>query len=106
MVVLNTRSLDIWSCGLLTISSVDRRNDFSFLTNAAQQQTLLLQTMAPSSGNVYKDYFDNQTLSDLTLRIGDRQVHVHRIVLSSHSAYFEALLTSGFKVREIMELSS
>ena len=56
--------------------------------------------MALSSGAAYKDYFDNKTLSDLTLRIGDRRVYVHRIVLSSHSAYFNKLLTSGFKVRD------
>jgi hypothetical protein len=58
--------------------------------------------MAPSSREVYKDYFDNQTLSDLTLRIGDRRIPVHRIVLSSHSAYFNRLFTSGFKVRSYL----
>lgn len=61
--------------------------------------------MAPSPGAVYNDYFNNKTLSDLTIRIGDRQVHVHRIVLSSHSAYFNKLLTSGFKVRGALALS-
>jgi hypothetical protein len=49
--------------------------------------------VAPSPGAVYKDYFDNEKLSDLTIRIGDRRIHVHRLVLSSHSAYFNTLLT-------------
>lgn len=62
--------------------------------------------MAPPSGNVYRNYFDNKTLSDLTLRIGDRSIHVHRIVLSSHSAYFEKLLTFGFRVRDLLAIPS
>ena len=50
--------------------------------------------MAPSSGtDNYTTYFDNEKLSDLTIRLGDRCVFVHRIVLCRHLAYFEKLLT-------------
>lgn len=69
-----------------------------------RQQKLLLPNMALSSGAAYKDYFDNKTLSDLTLRISDRRVYAHRIVLSSHSAYFNKLLTSGFKIRDSLAI--
>ena len=57
--------------------------------------------MAPSSGTdtaFHKHYFDDPTLSDLTLRLSDRAVYVHRIVLCRRSAYFEKLTLGGFKV--------
>ena len=47
---------------------------------------------------LWKDYFDNPTFSDLTIRLSDRVVHVHRIVLCRGSEYFETLLTKGFEV--------
>ena len=50
---------------------------------------------------MWKDYFDNTTLSDLTIRLDDRAVHVHRIVLCRGSEYFEKLLTSQFMVRKL-----
>lgn len=54
--------------------------------------------MAPSSGDIYKDYFNDPTLSDLTIRLSDRTVHVHRIVLCRRSKYFNKLILNGFKV--------
>jgi len=57
--------------------------------------------MAPSSGSKItfnKHYFNDPTLSDLTIRLSDRTVHVHRIVLCRRSAYFEKLILGGFKV--------
>lgn len=47
---------------------------------------------------LWKDYFDNPAFSDLTIRLSDRVVHVHRIVLCRRSEYFETLLTKEFKV--------
>ena len=56
-------------------------------------------TMTPSPGSdIHKHYFDDPTLSDLTIRLSDRTVHVHRIVLFRRSAYFEKLILGGFKV--------
>jgi hypothetical protein len=52
-----------------------------------------------ASPELWKDYFDNPTLSKLTIRLSDRLVHVHRIVLCRGSEYFEKLLTGSFKVR-------
>ena len=49
----------------------------------------------------WKDYFDNPTLSDLTIRLSDRVVHVHRIVLCCGSEYFEKLLTGNFKASHL-----
>ena len=58
--------------------------------------------MAPSSGtdDYHKHFFNDPTLSDLTIRLSDRTVYVHRIVLCRRSAYFEKLILSGFKVSE------
>jgi hypothetical protein len=58
--------------------------------------------MAPSPGHFHKDYFNDPTLSDLTICLSDRKVHVHRVVLCRQSAYFAKLLTSGFKVRDLI----
>jgi len=54
-----------------------------------------------ASPKSWKDYFDSPTLSDLTIRLSDRTVHAHRIVLCRGSEYFEKLLTGNFKVRRI-----
>jgi hypothetical protein len=56
--------------------------------------------MAPSSGTegYHKHYFNDPILSDLTIRLRDRIVHVHRIVLCRRSAYFEKLILGGFRV--------
>lgn len=55
--------------------------------------------MAPSPGaDLHRAYFDDSTLSDLTIRLADRTVHVHRIVLCRRSIYFEKLILGGFKV--------
>lgn len=53
--------------------------------------------MAPPE--LWRDYFDSPTFSDLTIRLNDRLVHVHRIVLCRGSPYFEKLLAGSFKVR-------
>ena len=56
--------------------------------------------MALSSGSdIYKAYFDDPTLSDVTIRLSDRTIHVHRIVLCRRSVYFEKLILGGFRVR-------
>lgn len=54
--------------------------------------------MAPPP-ELWQDYFDDPTLSDLAIRLSDRVVHVHRIVLCRGSEYFAKLLTSSFMVR-------
>ena len=54
--------------------------------------------MATPSPDLYKSYFDNPTFSDLTLKLSDRTVHVHRIVLCRGSEYFTSLLAGRFKV--------
>lgn len=51
-----------------------------------------------ASPALWKDYFDNPTLSDLTIRLRDRVVHAHRVVLCRGSEYFEKLLTGHFRV--------
>jgi len=59
--------------------------------------------MAPyhclGTNTYFKHFFNDRSFSNVTLRLGDRIVHVHRVVLSRHSAYFEKLFTSGFKVK-------
>ncbi|GAB7324821.1 hypothetical protein MBLNU13_g08657t3 [Cladosporium sp. NU13] len=63
--------------------------------------------MAPSPGTdttFHKHYFNDPTLSDLTIRPSDRTVHVHRIVLCRRSAYFEKLILGGFKETGLKEV--
>lgn len=56
-------------------------------------------TMAPAPHNsIYKAYFNDPTLSDLTIRLSDRIVDVHRIILCRRSVYFEKLILGPFKV--------
>lgn len=50
----------------------------------------------PSS--LYKTYFDNSSFSDLTIKLSDRSVRVHRIVLCRGSEYFSKLLLKGGQV--------
>jgi hypothetical protein len=54
--------------------------------------------MAPPTLDLYRSYLDDPTLSDLTLKLSDRAVHVHRIVLCRASEYFTSLLTGSFQV--------
>jgi hypothetical protein len=49
---------------------------------------------------LFKSYFDDPTLSDITIKLSDRSVYVHRIVLSRRSEHFSnSLATKNFKVR-------
>ena len=45
-----------------------------------------------------KNYFDDPIFSDLTIRLSDRSINTHRIVLCRKSEYFRTLLTGHFKV--------
>lgn len=52
-----------------------------------------------SQSNLYKAFFNDATLSDLTIRMSDKsKVFVHRIVLCRRSEYFTKLLTGAFQV--------
>lgn len=48
--------------------------------------------------DLYKAFFDDATLSDLTIQLSDKTVRVHRIVLCRKSEYFTKLLTGSFQV--------
>lgn len=58
----------------------------------------------PLASKLYKHYFNNPTLSDLTIRLSDRTVHAHRIVLCRGSQYFTALLTGNFQVSDHLSI--
>jgi hypothetical protein len=54
--------------------------------------------VASSERQLYKTFFDDVTLSDLTIKLGDRTVQVHRIVLCRVSEYFASLLKDNLQV--------
>ena len=47
---------------------------------------------------LYKAFFDDATLSDLTIPLSARTVQEHRIVLCRKSQYFTKLLIGRFQV--------
>ena len=47
---------------------------------------------------LYKTFFDDATLSDLTIKLGDHTVQVHRIVLCRVSEHFASLLEDSIQV--------
>ncbi|GAB7324720.1 hypothetical protein MBLNU13_g08579t1 [Cladosporium sp. NU13] len=47
--------------------------------------------------DLYKAFFDDATLSDLTIQLRDGTVRVHRIILCRKSEYFTKLLTGSFQ---------
>lgn len=53
---------------------------------------------------LFKTYFDDPTSSDLTVKLRDRSLHLHRIVLCRASTYFSDLLAGGFKVKSLWPL--
>ena len=56
------------------------------------------QNNSAVESDLYNAFFDDATLSDLTLQLSDRTVRVHRIVLCRKSEYFTKLLTGQFQV--------
>lgn len=52
----------------------------------------------PLPSKIYRNYFDDPTFSDLTIRLSDRCAHVHRINLCRNSEYFNKMILTGFKV--------
>ena len=54
--------------------------------------------MIASERNIFETYFDDPKFSDLTLKLSDRTVHVHRVVLCRGSEYFKSLLAGSFQV--------
>jgi len=67
-------------------------------------------SMAPSTAfvarnrDVVKSYFNDPTFSDLTIKLSDRVVHVHRVVLCRGSSYFTSLLAGRFEVSPHLRL--
>ena len=47
---------------------------------------------------LHKTYFDDPRHSDLTIVLGDRSVHAHRVVLSRVSEYFDLLFENNHRV--------
>jgi hypothetical protein len=62
--------------------------------------------MATPNLDLYNSYFDYPTLSDLTLKLSERTVHAHRIVLCHTSEYFTSLLAGKFRVNSIHQFST
>jgi hypothetical protein len=57
------------------------------------------------SGDVVNFHFDDPTFSDLTIKLSDRVVHVHQVVLCRGSQYFTSLLAGKFMVGSHLRLT-
>lgn len=75
---------------------MERPNTDDTLSSKLRLLQSVLQKLPTS--RLYKAYFDDPTLSDLTIQLSDRTVHVHRIVLCRGSEYFTKTLTGRFQV--------
>jgi hypothetical protein len=68
--------------------------------------------MAPATTTVAKSrdkvhsYFDDSTFSDITIKLSDRVVRLHRVVLYQGSEYFRSLLAGNFKVSWHLQLAN
>ena len=60
---------------------------------------MILRTPIMDPPALWRGYFDNPTFSDVTIRLSDRVVHVHRIVLCREFEYLETLAQSNNLVR-------
>ena len=49
---------------------------------------------------------DSQTLTDVSLKVGEKVFHAHRVVLAASSDYFDAMFTAGMRESfdEVIEL--
>jgi hypothetical protein len=54
--------------------------------------------MIAGERDIYDTYFDDPKFSDLTIKLSDRTVHVHRVMLCRGSQYFKSLLADSSKV--------
>jgi hypothetical protein len=93
------------SVGLADTSSLE--SSVSRQPSADSEYDPVKQSRSPSAPPVpatiserqlYKTYFDDPTLSDLTIKLGDRTVQVHRIVLCRVSEHFALLLKDNLQV--------
>ena len=57
-----------------------------------------LEPYKPSTSKLYKAFLNDPMLSDVTIRLGDRSLYAHRIVLCRGSEYFARMLTGRFQV--------
>jgi hypothetical protein len=48
--------------------------------------------------DLVNSHFDDPTFSDLRIKLGDRVVHVHRVVLCRGLEYLTSLLAGRFQV--------
>lgn len=48
-------------------------------------------------------FFDNETLSNVTVYFSGYSLHAHKVILSSMSSYFKAAFTNGLEVRRVSD---
>ncbi|THZ73731.1 hypothetical protein D6C85_03899 [Aureobasidium pullulans] len=49
-----------------------------------------------TTDEVHRDYFNNETFSDIILKFGNFKIHAHKVILASNSTWFEKAFSSGF----------
>lgn len=53
----------------------------------------------------FKNLLGSEMFSDICFRLGNQKIHAHRVILSSRSKYFEALLGNSMKESQQKELT-
>ncbi|THY03267.1 pectin lyase-like protein [Aureobasidium pullulans] len=53
-----------------------------------------------TTDEVHRDYFNNETFSDIILKFGNFKIHAHKVILASNSTWFEKAFSSGFSSQE------
>ena len=48
--------------------------------------------------DISKSYFNDSTLSNRTIRFGDKTIYIHDVILCRRSKYFRKLILGPFKV--------
>ncbi|GBM04118.1 Speckle-type POZ protein B [Araneus ventricosus] len=78
-------------------ASVDETTSTSEIDSPSKKFLYCIENIPSSLKNDYQNLYQEGTLSDFTIRVGDESLRVHKAVLCARSPVFKAMLTSNMK---------